>query len=332
MKEVEIYTDGACSGNPGDGGWGTILIYKGKEKILSGYEKDTTNNRMELLAAIKGLEELKEKCRIKLYSDSAYLVNAFTEGWIESWVNNGWTRGKNKKEIKNLDLWKRLYDLSLQHSVEWVKVKGHSDNEYNNRCDKLATDEIAKNRSKEMEYYEETIKVERKYTGNIINVEKLTVRLPDGKEATRDVVRHPGASVVVPVTDDKSLLLVTQFRKPNNMVSLELPAGKLDNGEDPEMCAKRELHEETGFISGKLVKLLSIHSTPGFSDEVLHMYLASDLIEDKACPDADEFISCKKYSITDCINMVADGKITDAKTIIGVFIAEKIIKGEYKIS
>lgn len=146
MKEVDIYTDGACSGNPGKGGWGAILLYKGKEKVLSGFEDNTTNNRMELLAAIKGLEALKEKCRVKLYSDSAYLVNAFTEGWLESWIKNGWARGKGREELKNLDLWQRLYSLTQQHSIQWIKVKGHSDNEYNNRCDKLATGEIAKNR------------------------------------------------------------------------------------------------------------------------------------------------------------------------------------------
>ncbi len=145
MKEVIIYTDGACSGNPGKGGWGTILMHKGHEKVLSGYEAETTNNRMELLAAIRGLEALKEKCRVKLYSDSAYLVNAFTEGWLESWIRNGWTRGKKREEIKNLDLWQDLNELNKKHSIEWIKVKGHSDNEYNNRCDKLATGEIAKN-------------------------------------------------------------------------------------------------------------------------------------------------------------------------------------------
>ncbi|HEY8499770.1 MAG TPA: ribonuclease HI [Clostridia bacterium] len=151
MKEVEIYTDGACSGNPGDGGWGAILIYKGKEKIISGYEKNTTNNRMELKAAIEGLKALKEPCRVKLYSDSAYLVNSFNEGWIDNWKRNGWTRGSKKEELKNPDLWKELEQLIKIHSVEFIKVKGHSDNEYNNRCDKLATGEIAKMKNKETE-------------------------------------------------------------------------------------------------------------------------------------------------------------------------------------
>ncbi len=144
MKDVEIYTDGACSGNPGKGGWGAILLYKGKEKALSGFEEDTTNNRMEMQGAIEGLKALKEACRVKLYSDSAYLIDSFNKGWIYTWERNGWARGKKKEELKNQDLWKELYSLTHQHSVEWIKVKGHSDNKYNNRCDKLATGEIAK--------------------------------------------------------------------------------------------------------------------------------------------------------------------------------------------
>lgn len=151
MKEVEIYTDGACSGNPGDGGWAAILVYKGKEKIISGFEKDTTNNRMELKAAIEGLKALKESCSVKLYSDSAYLVNSFNKGWLDNWKRNGWARGKKKEELKNQDLWKELEQLVKIHSVEFIKVKGHSDNEYNNRCDKLATDEISKMKNKESE-------------------------------------------------------------------------------------------------------------------------------------------------------------------------------------
>lgn len=144
MKEVEIYTDGACSGNPGRGGWGVILIYKGKEKELSGSEELTTNNRMELKAVIEGLKALKEPCIVRLYSDSAYVVNAFQNGWIEQWKKNGWTRGEKKEELKNADLWQELDSLVRKHRVQWIKVKGHSDNEYNNRCDKLATGEISK--------------------------------------------------------------------------------------------------------------------------------------------------------------------------------------------
>jgi ADP-ribose pyrophosphatase len=183
-----------------------------------------------------------------------------------------------------------------------------------------------------MDYFERTIKEERKYTGNFINVDKLTVLLPNGREATRDVVRHPGAAVVVPIQDNGNILLVKQYRKPCDMVSLEIPAGKLDKGEDPAACAERELAEETGYHARNLHKVMTIHSTPGFSDEVLHMYMATGLTKSKACPDDDEFITCGEYSLSDCINMVDSGEITDAKTIMGIFLADRIMRGEYKTS
>lgn len=149
MKKVEIYTDGACSGNPGDGGWGAILKYGGHEKEISGFEPNTTNNRMELLAAIKAMESLKEPCIVDLYSDSAYLVNGFLEGWIVKWKSNGWINSK-KEDVKNRELWEILDTLNSKHKINWIKVKGHADNEYNNRCDKLATGEI-KNKSRSSE-------------------------------------------------------------------------------------------------------------------------------------------------------------------------------------
>ncbi len=138
MKEVSLYTDGACRGNPGRGGWGAILVYGKFEKEMSGGEELTTNNRMELLAAISGLEALKERCRVTLYSDSKYMVDAFLEGWVESWRKAGWKRGKD--ELKNPDLWQRLYALTEEHEVDFVWVKGHNGHDYNERCDKLATD------------------------------------------------------------------------------------------------------------------------------------------------------------------------------------------------
>jgi len=143
MKEVTIYTDGACSHNPGPGGWGAVLMFGSNEKEISGYEAHTTNNRMELTAAIKALEALKEPCKVSLYSDSAYLVNTFKQNWLEKWQRNGW-KTSNKGPVENQDLWKQLLELTGKHTVEWVKVKGHSDNEYNNRCDRLARDEIKK--------------------------------------------------------------------------------------------------------------------------------------------------------------------------------------------
>lgn len=141
MKQVILYTDGACSGNPGVGGWGAVLMFKGAEKCISGAEKDTTNNRMELFAVISGLECLKEPCEVTVYSDSAYTVNAFNNGWIYAWERDGWKKSDNK-QVLNTDLWKRLLALTRLHSVKFVKVKGHADNEYNNICDKLATDAI----------------------------------------------------------------------------------------------------------------------------------------------------------------------------------------------
>jgi len=143
MKTVEIYTDGACSGNPGVGGYCAILIYNGVEKVVSAAEKETTNNRMELLAVIKGLECLKESYNVVLYSDSQYVVDAFNQKWIESWIANGW-RTAGKKEVKNIDLWKTLVELTKTHNVTFIKVKGHADNEYNNRCDQIAVSEYKK--------------------------------------------------------------------------------------------------------------------------------------------------------------------------------------------
>ena len=143
MKKVEIYTDGACSGNPGNGGYCAILIYNGVEKVISGAEENTTNNKMELKGAIEGLKALKEPCEVDLYSDSQYLVDAFNQGWLNSWQLNGW-RNASKKEVKNVELWQELIELTNVHKVAFIKVKGHADNEYNNRCDKIAVGEYKK--------------------------------------------------------------------------------------------------------------------------------------------------------------------------------------------
>lgn len=136
-KPVTIYTDGACSGNPGPGGYGAILIYGNIEKEISGAKIDTTNNIMELTAVVEGLKVLKEPCNVTIYSDSAYVVNAFVQNWIELWLKRGWKNSANEP-VKNAMIWKELLSLMDYHDVKYVKVKGHSDNEYNNRCDKLA--------------------------------------------------------------------------------------------------------------------------------------------------------------------------------------------------
>ena len=137
MKDVEIYTDGACSGNPGPGGWGAILRYGAHEKELSGGEKQTTNNRMELTGAIAALSALTEPCRVALYTDSQYLVRAMTEGWAARWRANGWMRTKKDRAL-NPDLWQQLLELTERHEVRFFWVKGHAENAFNNRCDRLA--------------------------------------------------------------------------------------------------------------------------------------------------------------------------------------------------
>jgi ribonuclease HI len=141
MKDVIIYTDGACSGNPGPGGWGAVLLYGEHRKEMSGYEDNTTNNRMELKAAVEAMKALKEPCRINLHSDSAYLVNCFKQGWHKNWVKNGWKNSK-KQPVENKDLWQEILALMEKHEVQFTKVKGHADNELNNRCDELATGAI----------------------------------------------------------------------------------------------------------------------------------------------------------------------------------------------
>ena len=137
MKTVQIYTDGACSGNPGPGGWGAILRYGAHEKELSGGEAMTTNNRMELTAVIAALEALKESCAVELWSDSKYVVDALSLGWAEKWRANGWKK-PDKKTALNPDLWEKLLTLAAEHEMHYHWVKGHADNEYNNRCDALA--------------------------------------------------------------------------------------------------------------------------------------------------------------------------------------------------
>lgn len=139
MKKVNVYTDGACRGNPGRGGWGAILVYGAKEKELCGGEPETTNNRMELSAVIAALSALKEPCEVTVTTDSQYVVNAIEKGWLEGWRKNGW-RKSDRGQVLNVDLWKELWALLETHTVNFVWVKGHNGHPYNERCDKLATD------------------------------------------------------------------------------------------------------------------------------------------------------------------------------------------------
>ena len=143
MKTVTIYTDGACSGNPGPGGWGAILCYNGAEKELSGGEAMTTNNRMELTGVIEALSALNEPCTVELYSDSKYVVDALSKGWARAWREKGWIKA-DKKPALNVDLWEKLLQLCQTHELHCHWVKGHAENEFNNRCDELAVKEREK--------------------------------------------------------------------------------------------------------------------------------------------------------------------------------------------
>ena len=147
MKKIQIYTDGACSGNPGPGGWGAILIYGELKKELSGGDAATTNNRMELVSVITALEALREPCEVELHTDSQYVANAVNLGWLDSWKKRGWTRKGG--DVKNLDLWIKLVPLLEEHTVKFIWVKGHAENEYNNRCDAIAVEEAKKIRNSE---------------------------------------------------------------------------------------------------------------------------------------------------------------------------------------
>lgn len=175
-----------------------------------------------------------------------------------------------------------------------------------------------------MKYEEKTLDIKDIYQGSVIKVQSHTVSLPDGKPAQRDIVLHPGGCVIIPINEEGELYMVRQFRKPLDKTTLELPAGKLDiSGEDPRECAKRELMEETGLDAEKIEHLMDIHVSPGYSNEVIHMYMATGLRQGASCTDEDEFLSVEKFSINKLVEMVLNHEITDAKTIIGILMADK---------
>lgn len=141
--EITVYTDGACSGNPGPGGWGAVMLWNGRRKELSGGNPHTTNNQMEMQAVIEALKALKKPCRVYIHSDSALIINAMTKGWIQNWQKRGW-RKANKKPVENKELWQQMLEAMKPHEVTWVKVKGHSGDELNDRADELAVAESKK--------------------------------------------------------------------------------------------------------------------------------------------------------------------------------------------
>lgn len=162
------------------------------------------------------------------------------------------------------------------------------------------------------------------WTGRVFNVDRLQVQLPDGRNAIRDVVRHPGAVAVVALTEEGRICLVRQYRTALGRVTVEIPAGKLDPGEDPLECAKRELHEETGFIAHNMRYLTTMASSCGFSDELIHIFMATQLEFDQACPDEDEFLNVDLVPLNELIDAVLDGKIQDSKTIVGALACDAI--------
>ncbi len=167
---------------------------------------------------------------------------------------------------------------------------------------------------------EKTIKTEQIFNGKVISLQVDDVELPNGKNSKREIVKHPGAVAVIPLTDDNKIVMVEQFRKPLEKAIVEIPAGKLEKGEDPELCAKRELEEETGYVCGEIEKLVSFYTSPGFADEILHIYAARKLskIENPAIPDEDEFVDVIELTLEEAQAYIADQKIHDAKTVYAV--------------
>ncbi len=334
MKKVTIYTDGSCSKNPGPGGYGAILMCDGVEKEISGGSAETTNNRMELLGPIEALKMLKQPCEVDIYSDSAYVVNSFDLGWIYGWAKNGWK--KKDGELKNVDLLQELYSLCKIHKVTWHKVKGHADNEYNNRCDALAVAQTEKFKEaceipydeKRDEFYsgdltETTVGTETIFKGRVFTVEKLKVTLPDGSPAMREVIRHNGGAAIIAVDDDKNVYMVRQFRIATGGEMLEIPAGKVEPGEDPMECASRELTEETGYTASNVEFLASVYATPGYCSEKLHVYMATGLKAGNPHRDQGEFLNVKVYKLAELKEMVEKGEIQDAKSVIGILMASE---------
>ncbi|MBQ8165379.1 MAG: ribonuclease HI [Clostridia bacterium] len=350
MKDVVIYTDGACSGNPGPGGFAAILICDGIEKEICGGEADTTNNRMELRAPIEALKVLTKPCRVDIFSDSSYVVNCFVQKWIYGWARAGWKRKDG--ELKNVDLLKELYALCGKHDVTWHKVKGHADNAYNNRCDRLAVEysnkyknsvpgdlfSMLEEKSESSmtkkddsrtaytgELFEKIETSETVFDGKIFKALRYDVSLPDGSHEKREVVRHNGGSAVIPVDDDGNVYMVRQYRVSVGEILLEIPAGKVEVGEDAIDCANRELEEETGLIAGEIKPLISFYPTPGYCSEKIHVFIATGLKQGAPHRDDREFLHVVKYPLSKLVEMVQNGSITDSKTAIAIMMADRII-------
>lgn len=350
QARVKIYTDGACSGNPGPGAWAAILIFGEIEKEISGFAEETTNNRMEMQAAIEGLKALKQACSVDLYSDSAYLVSGFNKGWLENWQKKGWQNAAGNP-VSNIDLWQELLSLSSQHDISWHKVKGHADNPYNNRCDELARNLIKRQRNvwpealgldepiaepqapkqsslptAQLQHFahldEEILSDTCIFEGKIIDFHHYKIKTAAGREAWREVVHHGGGVGIVALTPDHEVLLVHQYRLAAGQVLQEIPAGCLEAQEDPLEAAKRELEEETGYRARTWYKLGEFFVSPGYTNEIIHLFLAVDLELGKQHLDPDEYLNVVLLPLNQAIEDVRRLKIHDAKTLIGLSLTE----------
>jgi len=170
---------------------------------------------------------------------------------------------------------------------------------------------------------EKTIHSEMIFQGKMINLRVDTVQLPDEKVATREIIEHPGAVAIIPITSDNKIIMVRQYRKPVEDFLLEIPAGKLEYNEKTELCARRELEEETGYSAERMEYLFSFYSTPGFSNEIMHLFIAQKLIQGETKPDEDEYLSIECYSLNELLEMIFNGRIKDSKTIIGILAAKE---------
>ena len=345
-KKVTIYTDGACSGNPGPGGWAAILIFNSTEKEISGGDPETTNNRMELTAVTEALSILKEPCEVDIFTDSTYVASAFMNGWVYGWKKKNWKNGEDLRP--NHDLWEKLLGQSHIHDLIFYVVKGHADCEYNNRCDKLAVAEWKKfKKTKEVEEYEEVsmdlpyISEEEKeklseigetvldketvFKGKVFDIEIRKIRLPDGREGRREVLIHNGGAAVVAIDDDENVYVVDQYRNGPSGILTEIPAGKIEKGEDPKVCAVRELTEETGMIADEFSLLTEFYVSPGYDTEKIYIYLARGLSRGSKHTDPGEFVKVRRVPFKELLKDVTEGRIEDAKTQIGILLADKVI-------
>lgn len=380
-KPLILYTDGACSGNPGPGAWAAILVDEDRYQVFWSAYHNTTNNRMELMGPLGVLEYLHERSEVAVHSDSSYLVRAFHERWLDKWQRNNWVNS-TKQPVKNRDLWERMLQESHRHRLTFVKVKGHADSTLNNFVDQtavqaiddlrsrlikegvtytatgmmdslprvgqdLAYDEVQdqgafqssleESRSSHLQipllsleeakalladdpdqpaFTERTTQEKQIFQGRVFSIEVNDIALPDGRPSIREVVRHPGGACVLPYdAETDTIYMVRQYRYPFGKLLWELPAGKLEPGEDPLVCARRELEEECGIQAKSWTKLLTTYPSPGYCAEILTIYLALSLTHGDRHLDPGEFLGVGAFHRKTVFEMIRQGLIVDGKTL-----------------